>query len=111
MAMLILTEKFIINSDFTTILQIMRVKITIENVDKIFLKMTDQSHLVKIVLIMHYEQRIKILNVHNCYPSHAILYKLVQTDGCPASSLYMENIELCHLAYMVPYHNCNGQNN
>ena len=55
MAMLVLTEKFIINLDFTIIQQIIRVKITVENVDKIFLKMTDQSHLVKIVLIMHTE--------------------------------------------------------
>ena len=65
MAMLILTEKLIINSDFTFILQIMRVKITIENVDKIFLKMTDQSHLVKIVLITHNKQSMKMLNAHS----------------------------------------------
>ena len=65
MAMLILTKKFIINLNFSIIQQIMRVKMTVENVDKIFLKMTDQSHLVKIVLIMHNEQRKKMWNSHN----------------------------------------------
>ena len=65
MAMLILTEKLIINSDFTIIQQIIRVKMTVENVDKIFLKMTDQSHSVKIVLITQNEQSMKMLNAHS----------------------------------------------
>ena len=46
----ILNEKFILNSDFTISL---RIKNTVENLDWIFLKMADQSFLVKIVLIMH----------------------------------------------------------
>ena len=42
MVMVILTEKFILDSDFTIILRIMRIKNTVENVDWIFLKMADQ---------------------------------------------------------------------
>ena len=46
-------EKFFLNSDLPIILPIMRIKNTVENVDWIFLKMADQSYLVKIILIMH----------------------------------------------------------
>ena len=49
----ILFEKFILNSDFTIILPIMRIKNTVENTDWIFMKLADQSYFVKIVLIMH----------------------------------------------------------
>ena len=68
---LILTEKFILNSDFTIILPIMQVKITIENIDWIFLKIADLSYLVKIVLIMHNNclQADIVHNPVNC--SHA----------------------------------------
>ena len=49
--MIVLIKKFILNSYFTIILPFKRVKNTIENVDGIFLKLADQSCLVKIVLI------------------------------------------------------------
>ena len=49
----ILIENFILNSDFTIILPIMRIKTIVKNVDWIFLKMTDQSYFANIVLIMH----------------------------------------------------------
>ena len=46
-------EKFILNSDCTIILPIMRVKITVENKDWIFQKTLDQYFLLKIVLMLH----------------------------------------------------------
>ena len=49
METLVLTEKFILNLDYTIILSIMRIKNTVQNVDWIFLKMVDQPYLVKIV--------------------------------------------------------------
>ena len=48
-----MTEKFILNSDFTIIQPIVKIKNTVENIDQTFLKMADQSYSVKIVLIMH----------------------------------------------------------
>ena len=51
METLILTEIFILNSDFTIILPIMTIK-KLENVDWIFLDVADQSYLVKIVIIV-----------------------------------------------------------
>ena len=53
METLLLNKKFILNPDFTITLLIMRIKKTVQNVDLIFLKMADQSYLVKIVIIMH----------------------------------------------------------
>ena len=50
-----LTEKFILNSDFTIMLPILQIKNTVQNVDWIFLKMADQSYFVKIVLIVHHK--------------------------------------------------------
>ena len=57
---LILTEKFILNSDFTIILPIMWVVCTVESVDWIFLKTTDQSYLFKIVLTLKYVLYISV---------------------------------------------------
>ena len=48
-----LDRQIIINSDVTIIIPIMLIKNTFENDDWIFLKVADQSYLVKIVLIMH----------------------------------------------------------
>ena len=42
-------KKCILNSDFTTILQIMRFKKIVENEDRFFLIMGNQSFLVKMV--------------------------------------------------------------
>ena len=51
----ILTQKLILNSDFTIIQPIMRAKNTVDNLDRIFPKMADHSYLVKIVLIIHHK--------------------------------------------------------
>ena len=44
-------KNFILNEDFTVILEIIQVKNTVENVHLIFVKMADQSYFVNIVLI------------------------------------------------------------
>ena len=46
-------KKYILNSECMIILPIVCVKNTVENVDWIFLTTTNQSYLVKIVLIMY----------------------------------------------------------
>ena len=51
MAMSILTDIFILNSDLAITLPIVQIKNTVENVDWIFLKMADQSYLEEIFLI------------------------------------------------------------
>ena len=56
METIILTEKFILNSDFTIIIPIIRIKNTLKNVNWIFLKIADQSDLVKITLISNSSQ-------------------------------------------------------
>ena len=43
MGTLNLTEKFVLNSDFTIVLTIMQIKNTVGNVDLIFMMMADQS--------------------------------------------------------------------
>ena len=50
MSMQILTEKCILNVDFMIMLPITWIKNTVENVDLIFLKITEQSYFIKIIL-------------------------------------------------------------
>ena len=62
----ILIENFILNSDFTIILPIMRIKNIVKNVDWIFLKMTDQSYFANIVLIMRNKCSLADIIDRNC---------------------------------------------
>ena len=71
MTTLIWAENFIINSDFTIILPIMRGKNTVEIVDTMFLKMEDQSSLVKIVLITHHKYSQADIAHNSVNRSHA----------------------------------------
>ena len=72
--LLILTEKFILNSDFTTVPPIIGIK----NIDEIFLKMADQSYLVKTVLILH--NKCSQLIFHTTMLIEHILYHCI-IDG------------------------------
>ena len=80
------TEKCILNSDCMIILPIVRVKNMVENVDWIFLKMADQSFLVKLVLIMHNkcsQAHIAHNSVNRPMPSNVLkqISEFKRTDG------------------------------
>ena len=76
------------NSDFTIIIAIMRVKNTVENVNRLFLKIADQSYLVKIVLIERNkcsQADIAHNSVNRSHPEQRTrTNQRIQTNGWPA---------------------------
>ena len=82
----------ILNSDIAIVLPVTRNKNTVEYLNWIFLKTADQSHLVKIVLIMHIRYSLDIAHnsVNSSNNQQNVLEQISafkQADGWPQSIL------------------------